>query len=105
MSGAGAGAGAAERVFGVMRNFESDLNQGITIDAGLLARSNGWIVDQLVASVSAQREVGAGRMTTVVLESRSVKAVSGTLPRPAGERTLIGPGTMYARTRTNARCG
>ena len=67
MSGAGAGAGAAdaaERVFGVMRelmrNFESDLNQGITIDAGLLARCNGWIVDQLVARVSAQREVGAG---------------------------------------------
>ena len=63
MSDAGAGAGAADaakRVFGVMRNFESDLNQGITIDAGLLARCNGWIVDQLVARVSAQGEVGAG---------------------------------------------
>ena len=61
MSGVGAGAGAAdaaERVFGVMRNFESDLNQGITddgIDAGLLARCNGLIVDQLVARAARGR--------------------------------------------------
>lgn len=57
---------ATERVFGVMRNFESDLNQGMTddgVDVGLLARCNGWIVDKLVARVGAQRELGsAGRM-------------------------------------------
>lgn len=56
---------ATERVFGVMRNFETDLNQGMTddaVDVGLLARCNGWLVDQLVARVSAQRDVRRGAM-------------------------------------------
>ena len=48
-----------ERVFGVMRNFETDLNQGMTddaVDVGLLARCKEWLVDQLLARVIAQRE-------------------------------------------------
>ena len=42
-----------------MRNFETDLNQGMTddaVDVGLLARCKEWLVDQLLARVIAQRE-------------------------------------------------
>ena len=57
---------AVERVFGVMRNFETDLNQAMTddaVDVGLLARCNGWLVDNLLQRVGAQR-LGRGGCIT-----------------------------------------
>ena len=53
---------AVERVFGVMRNMESDLNHRLSdesINVEMLARCNGWIVERALARISAKR--GAAR--------------------------------------------
>ena len=50
-----------ERVFGIMRHMEGDTNRRLSdesIDTEMLARSNGWIVDRLLARLSAMRKIG-----------------------------------------------